>query len=186
MKKLVHVLLIMILALSCKDAEKEPQKEVSENAFFDTSFENYKELDALKGYEKKIDTSVHIGGWQDTFRLMNLRKNGDFLVLFYKVAEWDSAGIHAASYRPLDTLQINNLQKDERVTVGYCYHEDYYEGEVIAIIKEEDSFYNHIIKAWRANPESEQIELLKDHEGIDCLNEFFESDDATLPLKDYS
>ncbi len=187
MKKLFLLFFSIAVVYGCKDKPKTEEEGTVKNAFFETDFSDYRELDALNGYEKQIDTSVHMGGWQDTYRLMNLQKDNNNLVLFYKVTQWDEQEIHHVAYRAIDTLLVNNFEQDERVTVGYCYHEDYYEGEVIALIKKNSGSENSsIIKAWRANPESENIEVLKDHQGIKCIDEFFESENSTIPIEEFS
>ncbi len=43
-----------------------------------------------------------------------------------------------------------------------------------------------ILRAWRANPESETIEELRNLEGIECLNEFFKSENSTIPIEEMS
>lgn len=187
MKNLFFLILSAAFFVGCQNNSKTEEKTLTENSLFETDFSDYKELDALAEYEKEIDTSVHMEGWQDKFRLMNLRKKENYLVLFYKVTELDSREVQSIAYRAIDTLKIKNLKEDERVTVGYCFHEDYYEGEIIAVIKENDSLYaNDIVKAWRANPESETIEVLEDHEGINCLNEYFESENSSIPIEKIS
>lgn len=187
MKKLFFLGFPLFFFVACQDNAKQEENTPGENSLFEISFNDYKELDVLDGFEKESDTSVNTGNWPDEYRLMHLQKNLNNLILFYKIAELDSVTARVVSYRALDTVYIKNLKEDERVTVGYCYHEDFNEGEVIAIIQETDSLYSTAIKkAWRANPGSEKIEVLKNHDGIKCLNEFFEGENATLPLEKIS
>lgn len=185
MKKLLFIL-SMVFLMGCQN-NKQAEKTAAEDLLFKTTFSDYKELEALADYEKEIDTSVHMGGSQDDYRLMNLRKNDDYLVFFYKVTEWDKQENSPVAYRAIDTIHVKNVKEDEWVSVGYCYHEDYYEGEVIALVKSTaDNELAEIIKAWRANVESEKIEELKSAEGLKCLNEFFESDNSTIPIEELS
>ena len=187
MKKLIFLLFLTIVVTSCKNTPEGDEKVVVEESFFEEDFSGYEELEGLKDYERQIDTAVYTGDRQDSYRLMNLKKNGDYLVLFYKVTGWDEQKIHHNAYRAIDTILVKGLEEEERLTVGYCNHEDYQEGEVIALVKgTREIEVPQIIKAWRANPESEKIEELESLEGIKCLNEFFESENATIPIEDLS
>lgn len=185
MKKLILLLLFSALLFSCREKQQAEEKMVTQSSIFEKEFSDYRELEVLADYEKVIDTSVYMDTPDETYRLLNLRKNGSYLVLFYKVAGRDEQEIHPTSYRALDTLLVKDLKNNERVTVGYCKHEDYYEGEILALVKGTDKTeVMETVKAWRANPESEKIELLEDHEGLECINEYFEKDNASLPIEE--
>ncbi len=187
MKKIAYVLLMLVLVLSCKDAQKEVEKETSENAFFETPFKDYRELEELSGYEKVSDTSM----WDsrnshDRYRLLQLQKGQNSLILFYRAGLQHEEG-DEISYLALDTLQVKDVGENEQITIGYCTKQGFPEGEIIALVEESDSLYvKSVIKAWRANKASEKMEVVEDLDRIDCINEFFESEDATLPLKDFS
>lgn len=187
MKKLLLLMFSVIFLIGCQDTKKQEEKLPEEDSLFGTSFRNYKDLDALDNYEKGSDTAVHMGDSDANYRLMKLKENGGHLILFYKVVERDSIAVNGFLYRAIDTIHVKDLREDERITIGYCQHENFNQGEVIAVIKETDSLYTtDIIKAWRANPGSERIEVLKNHEGIKCLNEFLERENATIPVEKIS
>ncbi|MCY2685632.1 hypothetical protein [Salinimicrobium sp. TH3] len=187
MKKLILLLLISTLLSSCREKQQAEEQVVVESSPFETEFIDYRDLKMLAGYEKVIDTSVYMGTPEDTYRLLNLRKNGDYLVLFYKVAGRDEQEIKHTTYLALDTLLVKKLRNDERVTVGYCYHVDYHEGEIVALVKGTGKTdVMETVRAWRANPESEEIEPLQDFGDIKCLDQFFESENSTIPIEDIS
>ena len=187
MKKFSLLLLFSAFIFSCKDSAKPEEKLPVKNALFETEFSDYRELEVLKDYEKEIDTLIYMDVEQDSYRLLNLKKDDSYLVLFYKFAGRDDQRISQRSYRALDTIMVNKLEENERVTVGYCYHEDYYEGEILALVKGTGTTeIMEVVKAWRANPELEEIELVEDHEGLECINEYFEEDNASLPIEEIS
>ena len=178
MKKLLFIFSMLFL-IGCQDKE---QKETiaAENALFETAFSDFKDVEALADYEKETDTSVHMGGSEDNYRLLNLRQNNENLVLFYKVADRNSSDAEALSFRAVDTLQIQPEQ-DERISLGYCYHKEYYEGELVALVKKNDSLQvGELIRVWRANRESESFEIIENFEGITCLNEGYEGEETSL------
>ncbi len=182
MKNLLF-LLSTVFFMGCQN-NKQAERTAAEDPFFATTFSDYKEFEALADYEKEIDTSVYMGGLQDFYRLMNLRKNDDYLVLFYKVTEWDKQENYPVAYQVIDTIHVKNVKEDEWVSVGYCYHEDYYEGEVIASVRGRgDSELVEIMEAWRANPESGSVEALEEFEGITCLNETLDLKGKPVSLK---
>ena len=187
MKKFSLLLLFSAFIFSCKDSAKPEEKLPVKNALFETEFSDYRELEALKDYEKEIDTLIYMGVEQDSYRLLNLKKDESYLVLFYKLKDRGEQARNSATYIALDTIEVRDLQDNEGVTVGYCYHEDYYEGEILALVKGTGTTeIMEVVKAWRANPESEEIELLQDHEGLECINEYFEEDNASLPIEEIS
>ena len=187
MKKLILLLFCSAFVFACKEKSKSEEKLPVKNGIFETGFSDYRELEALKDYEKQIDTLVYMGIEQDSYRLLNLKKDRNYLVLFYKVTGKNEQGTSQTIYQTLDTLMVNNLRQDERVTVGYCHHQDFYEGEILALVKGTGTTeVMEVVKVWRANPESEKIELLEDHDGLECINEYFEEDNASLPIEEIS
>ncbi len=129
MKKLFFLILSALFLVGCQNNSKTEEKTMTENSLFETTFGDFKEIDVLADYEKESDTSIYMGDRSDTYRLMNLRKNGDYLVLFYKGTARDSANAQPISYTPLDTIQVKNLNQDERISLGYCQHEDMMRGK---------------------------------------------------------
>ncbi|WP_029034508.1 hypothetical protein [Salinimicrobium terrae] len=188
MKKLLFLMFSLVFLTGCQNSSKQEEEEKSdEDPFFGTSFKDYREIVVLENYEKVKDTSFSIGVSEGDYGLMELMKNGNHIILFYKIAERDSVVTNELTYRVIDTIQIQNLQKNEHITIGYCTHEDYSDGEIIAVIGETDSLYTtNIIEAWRANPDTEKIEELKNIEGIKCLNELLERENATIPIEEIS
>ena len=163
---------------SCKDAE---EKMSPKNDFFETSFSDYKEIKALQDYEKLTDTVVETDPSTEDYRLMELNKNGERLVVFYKVDEKDVVDGSNLTYKIIDTLQVGTLQPQERLTIGYCSRPNARDEEVIAVVKENDSIYvDKIVKAWRANLISELIEPVEDPKDVSCINEYYQGEDTEL------
>lgn len=187
MKKLLFLIFSAAIITGCQNNVSQEEKASDEDPLFGTSFRDYREIENLEGFENVTDTNIDSGALENKYRLMDLQESASHLILFYKVVERDSIVVNDFQYLAIDTIQIQSLQKDERITIGYCNHTDYNEGEVIAVVRETDSLYTtDIIKAWRANPESEQIEELQNYEGINCLNEFFESENSAIPVEKIS
>jgi hypothetical protein len=176
-----------VILLGCQEVSKQEEGEVDDDSLSKTSFKDHKEIEFLKGYEKISDTAINMGSAENNFRLMDLKEKKDHLVLFYKIVERDSISGKAHNKKVLDTLCVQKVTEDERLTIGYCFHDDFHEGEVIALVKQTDSLHvTYIVKAWRANPKSGKLEELKDHSDIRCLNEFFEKENATIPFEKIS
>ncbi|WP_029038174.1 hypothetical protein [Salinimicrobium xinjiangense] len=187
MKKLIFMLLSALFLVGCQNVTKQEKKGTEDDPLFETTFKDYRDLKYFEKFEKISDNSINLQNSADGYRLMELKEKNNHLILFYKLSDSEAGSPDELSYLALDTLQLPQLQEDERVTIGYCYHDDYNEGEVIAVVKETDSLHvTHIVKAWRASAESESIEKLADHKGIKCLNEFFERENATIPFEKIS
>lgn len=175
----LYFLLLFVFA-ACQHNPERQQEKKGEDPLFGTNFQDYEELNLLAGYKKEIDTSIFMGGFEDNYRLLKLEDKEDNLVLFYEVASRDSLSGSALSFRAIDTLHIKGLKEKEIISVGYCYHKDYYEGELIALVKNNDSITSGILRAWRANPKTKSLEVIKDLEGITCLNESYKGEQVLL------
>lgn len=186
MTKLLFLILCVLVLAGCRNNSgpqegiADQEKMVNEDQLFGMDFRNYRDLDPLATYNKQIDTSIFMGGQEDNYRLLNLRQNNENLVLFYKVADRNSSDAEVLSYRAVDTLEIRP-KKDESISVGYCYHKDYYEGELVALVRTNDSLQiSELIQVWRANPDSESFEIIENFKGITCLNETYEGKETSL------
>lgn len=172
------LLIFSVLFFSCKNAE---EKKPSENALFETSFRDYKELKALQDYEKVTDTVVETDPSTEDYRLMELKKNEERLVVFYKVVDKNEVDGGNPAYEVIDTLQVGTLGSQERLIIGYCSRPNARDEEIIAIIKDSDSIYvEKIVKAWRANLISELIEPVEDPKDVSCINEYYEGETEEL------
>lgn len=159
-----------MIFFGCKNEE---EKVSVQNSLFETTFRDYKNVEALSDYQKITDTVIESS--EEDYRLMELQKDQKSLVVFYKVVDRDEVVVNKFSYKVVDTLQVGQLQGQERLTIGYCHKEGFDQGTIIAVIEANDSLYaKNIVRAWRANMESELIEPLRNLEGIECINEFYE------------
>lgn len=171
MRRVIFIL-CLACAYSCQDNPKNSKTEGTEDSLLTTTFRDYREIGMLSDYKKISDTFIFTGGFEDDYRLLRLRENNKDLVLFYEVVDRDSIIVNNFSYRVLDTLHITDIKEDEYLSIGNCYHEAFYQGEIISLVKKTDSLQvQSIVKAWRANPESGSLEVLEEFEGIICLNE---------------
>lgn len=178
MKK-IFILMTLVAFCGCKEGAEEGG---GENDLFKTSFRDYRELQVLEGFKKVSDTSIYERRSADnTFRLMELQKGEDHLVLFYKLQD-DEDKENDFSFRALDTLWIKELQQNQRITIGYCSKPGVNDGQIIGIVQESDSLLVEISKAWFASTVSGVIEPYDVLEGIECMNEFYQNDKSGISL----
>ena len=169
MKKLLYALLFVVLLLSCKGREK-----ISENDLFSTNFQNYKEISAFENYQKVSDTSISTAQTNDDFRLLHLKKDREMVILFYKVVNRDVSEPAKFEYAALDTLMISDLKPSQRFTIGYCTKAGLVDEQIIAVVEDTTGLYMEVVRAWAANLETQEIEVLSEASEIKCLNEFHE------------
>ena len=180
MKIKLYYLIAIILCLSCKGRE-----EVTQNDIFNTSFKNYNEISALEGFEKISDTSVDTQKTGDNFRLLHLKKDSEIVILFYKKVTPNENNLNSPEYKALDTLRISELDQFERFTIGYCTKEGLIDEQIIAVVKDTTGLYMDVVKSWKANLETQKIEVMEDLVGLKCLNEFYESEEEVIDLENF-
>ena len=58
---------------------------------------------------------------------------------------------------------MSNINEDEYLTFCSCLKDSISNPEIIALVKAEDDkeYYDKIVKAWRANRETGEIEIIK-------------------------
>jgi hypothetical protein len=166
MKNLVPCLLILFI-LSCKNKNSHSDDKID---LFRISYSDYKEVDLLQDYKKVSDTSYIKSGLDVTHRITELERNGKRLIIFAKINY--AKDEYKQIYNILDTLQINNLGKDLKVTIGYCEVENSLMEEIIAVVEKTDKdSIQKIVKAWKANDKNNKIESIENSEIIFCFNE---------------
>ena len=168
MRKLALIFILSLLSLSCKNSGKSDSHK--ENEGLDQAYSDYKELALLKDYYKISDTSYVKNGIEPTHRITQLQKNNETLILFNKIS-FDKE--YQEVYRIIDTLKINDLKSNTFVTIGYCENNNLLPEEIIAIVeKTNNDTIQKIIKAWRANSNSQKIEKIEDLNNLICLNDY--------------
>ncbi|MDR6968841.1 hypothetical protein J2X31_002867 [Flavobacterium arsenatis] len=76
----------------------------------------------------------------------------------------------------IDILKIDNKDLNGNKLIEYCYSKNGADSELIAIVESSNShneFYTKILKAWRANRESEKFEKVKPEKIKKCNNESY-------------
>ncbi|WP_324720411.1 hypothetical protein [Salinimicrobium sp. HB62] len=183
MKKMLY-LLFLALTISCQENSKTSEEAIAHNNdLLSMTFKDFREIEIFEKYEKAFDTAIYTGGWEDDFRLLHLRETNENLVLFYKVVDRQQ-NTGENTFRVLDTLQIRNLRQDEEIIIGYCYNQNYYEGELVAVAEKTDSLVaQKILKVWRANPASGAVEAVENFKGIICLSLDYEDNGQPVSIK---
>jgi hypothetical protein len=167
MKNLVPLLLILFI-LSCKNNNSHSDDDPVD--LFSISYSDYKEVDLLLDYKKVSDTAYIKSGLNVTHRITELERNGKRLILFAKITY--AKDEHKQIYNILDTLQINNLHKNQKVTIGYCEVENSLMEEIIAVVEKTNrDTIQKIVKAWKANDKNNKIESIENPEIVFCFNE---------------
>lgn len=174
MKNFVFYVFGFLILMSCKNSSDEETVAMEEESVFEQSFKDHKEVAFLADYEKVSDTSMTGGGFEDLYKLTELKKGKTTLVLFKKINK-DPGGNE--SYKIVDTLGVSNIGENQFLTIGYCTLEKKSDEEIIALIERSDSLFSpRIYKAWRANISTEKFELINDLQKIRCLNEMYKEE----------
>lgn len=172
MKKLWPIFLTL-LVLSCKE-QKEGEKIVTETdpTIFNGVYMDFREMDALEGYEKVTDTSIFIeGNYDPAFRLTELKNKQHTLVLFSKSTVNEEL---KEIKKVIDTLIIKGIPKDNFITIGYCSLGGKYDQEIVAIVQPTNqSKIEKVVKAWKANLKTEDFEEIYNLDSIICWNEHY-------------
>lgn len=164
MKNVLFILTLFIL-VSCDN------KTSKKNHFLiGMEFQNFKQIDELENYIKVSDTVIYGNNEEPKFGILHLHDNSTNLVVFKSIT---LNTIPNSTFKILDTLIISNLEKSEFITVGYCYINNGYDENIIAIVDKTDSLkIQKIKKVWKANTYSKKIEKIYNLDEISCFNEF--------------
>ncbi len=174
MRPILPFLLLILLYLSCDNAQEQQYPAKENFQLLGTSYQDYRKIPYLKNYLKVSDTSFIDREFkyvfEPTHRITQLKENKHTLILFSKIT-YDDKRNEILSI--LDTLKINNLDKKSRITIGYCVVEKTLMEQTIAIIPKtkNDTIYT-ILSAWKADPKSEKINKINPREVLMCFQEF--------------
>lgn len=131
----------------------------------------YRSLNEIKEFSKFKDIGGALIGEklpQTDFGISHYSKGPIDLIVFEKII---TSAQGKVSFRLLDILEIRGLKKDQGIAYGTCRKDGKPDCEIIAIYKYEDSeYFKNVIKAWRANRKTGQIEPA-DIQGVDCIND---------------
>lgn len=168
MKILWIKLIVIFISVGCNSQtlnKKTSEQLTTENSIFSKKYRELNEFECFKDYEHISSAIIGENNGFD-FSLTQIRKNDLNILIFNKVYPGPKS-----TYEILDTLQIQNLSKNEYISFQLCRKDTINDSEIIAIVINDDSeYYNKIIKSWRANRKTGKICAI-DIIGIDCLNE---------------
>jgi hypothetical protein len=131
---------------------------------------NIDEINALKGYSTLGSTVVdkRNGDSSDYGISVHSSKNG-YLILFKKGKIIDSLFI--------EKLKVDETKEYAEIQFSTCRLNKRRDTGIIALIKgpnsdfDDKEFFDHVVKAWRADIETQKLISLPDVHGIDCENE---------------
>ena len=172
--KRIWPILMMLLMFSCKE-QKEGEKIVTEPdpTIFNGVYMDFREMDEFEGYKKVTDTTVYVEGNLDpAFRLTHLKNERHNLVLFSKITVNEDL---QEMKKVVDTLIISGMAEEDFISIGYCSLNGKYDQEIVSIVKSTPQRnIEKVVKAWRANLETEELEEITTPDSISCLNEFYQ------------
>ncbi|WP_418226873.1 hypothetical protein [Christiangramia sp. ASW11-125] len=168
MRRLITILTLSLLIISCENKKK--STSINKTDLMEKSFSDFKELSAFKEYDKITDTSYAKDGYDSTHRITQIKRNEENIVLFNKITLDQNDQEH---YSIIDTLKIKDLKNDTYISIGYCEIDNALTEEIIAILRRtEKDTIQEVLKAWKANSETNKIEEIKDFTKLKCLNEY--------------
>jgi hypothetical protein len=107
--------------------------------------------------------------------LTQIRKKSKTVILFSKINLNYEADEVKRTFTLLDTIQINSLDDNNFITIGYCELEGLVPEQIISLVKKSKKKYlDLIIKSWKVNDKTMKIEKIADISIMKCINEFFE------------
>ncbi|MEN0008004.1 hypothetical protein [Flavobacterium nitrogenifigens] len=189
MKKVMPLFACLLaFALFCCKNTEEPETPSPETAVIDTLatekanplsgivYREISEIPQLKEYENQAGSMIHTekdanGNYK--YAISQYGNDKNYLLVFQELVK--EADNPKTKYKILDTLNIPKLAIDEHIAACSCRLNKIGDSEIIAIVKSQGSddieYYEHIIKAWRANTQTHTIVPIEDVKGIDCANE---------------
>ncbi|MQP24877.1 hypothetical protein GFJ94_07340 [Flavobacterium sp. LMO8] len=173
--KTFSLAITMLISFLSLGQEINGKNKFKEYEFFmlNKEYENYDDVIKSNGFKKVSDTSFTLSN--SDYRLTQIRKKSKILILFSKINlnyETDEAN---ESLTLLDTLQINSLDDNNFVTIGYCELDGLIPEQIISLVKKSKKEYlEMIIKSWKVNEKTMRIEKIVDVSKIKCINEHFE------------
>lgn len=169
MKNLLFILTLLFL-VSCDD-----KTDKENHSIIGLEFQNFNQIKKLDNYTKVSDTVIYENNLEPKHGILHLRNQTKNLLIFKSISR-DS--IEHITYKILDTLIIENLDKSELITIGYCQINEDNDENLIAFIDNTKSFKVETIKkVWRANTTSNKIEIINT-DGVQCFNEFFRNNNS--------
>jgi hypothetical protein len=170
---LAIAMLVSFLSFGQEINEKNKFKEY-EFFILNKEYKNYDDVIKSNGFIRVSDTSFTLSN--SDYKLTQIRKKSKTIILFSKInLKYQSNEVNE-SFTLLDTLQINSLDNNNFVTIGYCELDGLIPEQIISLVKKSKKEYlEMIIKSWKVNEKTMRIEKIIDVSKIKCINEHFES-----------
>jgi hypothetical protein len=168
-------MLLTFLSFGQEINEKTKFKE-KEIFILNKEYDNYDDVIKSNGFLKVSDTSFTLSN--SDYRLTQIRKKSKTIILFSKInLKYESDEINDF-FTLLDTLQINSLDDNSFVTIGYCELDGLIPEQIISLVKKSKMEHlDKIIKSWKVNEKTMKIEIIIDASKMKCINENFEYSD---------
>jgi len=182
----VATLFASVSLLSCRNTEEQKiqtdQTVITDtataekpNELYGTIFREISEVPQLKDYVDQggsiLEPKDSLGNYKYAIGQYGNDKN--FLIVLEELIK--EPNNPKSKFKILDTLNIQKLNPDEILTYTTCRLNKIHDSKIIAIVKSHSSddveFYDHIVKAWRADTKTQKIVPIEDVKGIDCINE---------------
>lgn len=175
------VILFAVFVTGCKksiDTEAAVQKQSSgsdlqQNPMNGIVFSDIAEIPELKGYVLDAGSVIdNIGKRPELFKytVAQYSNNKNHLIILKELIK--VAGSPKVKYKILDTLLTERVKQDEYLVICTCRLNGIDDTEIIAVVKADDdkAYYDVVVKAWRADTQSEKIVPITALNGIDCIN----------------
>ena len=169
MKKTITLLFFAIFILSCKNDIKEAQNSLKGKIYTEIN-----EIPELKNFEFQAASMIDYEGKKPIeykFCISQFFNKEKYLIILEEKIRGKNKDI---SSKILDTIMINNLKKDEIISLCTCRINEKNDSEIIAVVKDENNdteYLNKIVRAWKANSKNGKIIPITNLSGIDCVNE---------------
>lgn len=150
-----------------------------QNPLYGKIFRDIKDIPELKRFTHTAGSVMDVGKTENgeyRFGIANYQDNGFNICIFEEFLKSDEQG--NVKYQILDTINIGKLKNNEYFTFCNCRQDTTWDSEIIALVvaDHDNEYYDRIIKAWRANTKTGEIEIIKILKGINCSNEGFGAD----------
>ena len=158
----LRVITVLFLFVSCNSNGPDFRSLIGKE------YQSLNEFGIMKGYAEQV--GIMLESLNDKEYGLSYYKKGPIHVIAFERVIRQSNG--TTKYFLLDILKINYVGKEQYVKLGLNRLNGENDIAIISIYQYENDvqFFTNIVKAWRANRETEKIEKI-DTKGIDCTNE---------------
>ena len=187
MNKIIIYILIF-LTFSCDDSKKKNESEelkseqkeivISEpegkhESIFEIVFRKIEDVEYFKDFVMNSATVINYEDSKWEYAFIEVQNQNKRIIIFERIIE---TGKPEKNHQILDTIHINDISKNEFISIGLCQNNEKEDSRIFSIIERtEDDFdleyYSKIKSAWRVNLETKKIEKMAEISEITCMNE---------------